>query len=822
MSAYVDEDEPSASLYVSRAPASMRSSQSGRPFLSMLNPMGRSYAGYAHPGVVEEEDEEEIDLVQHPGHPNRPIREDSMDDDEVPTSLMIETPKPKLPFEVHQPPRPSDLIQPSLPQPAVAPPKPMRGMDSYERALWNWFNVYNLDAFLQEVYAYYEGKGIYCIALSKGLNLLTVGFSGFTWLFFMLFGAFYIYQVLQFIFSMQRLFELYQFYTHLLGVPDSDVQTISWPEVVRRIGLIREHNPITSLSSQTDGTNPTTAKLDAHDIANRIMRQENYLIALFDRKLLDLRVPLPRLLERLIPPNEQKQNLTRALEWNLRACLLGHLFDHRGTVRGVFLKDKNKQGLASELRRRMIFFGAINFIFAPLIVAYLLMHSFFRYFAEYHKNPSSAGARQYTPYAKWTFREYNELPHIFARRLDNSYPLASEYMDQFPKEKMTIIARFVSFISGSFAAVLILASVIDPDIFLHFEITPGRTVVFYITIFGTILGIARGMVPDAHQVFDPEMILKEVIRYTHYLPKEWEGQLHSKRVHTEFGLLFDTKVTIFLNELVSVMVTPFILWYSLPQHAEKIIDFFRESTWHVEGLGYVCNSAVFDLGRHGRPFEHEHDESEPSKITKGKGKSKLRERETKMEQSLLNFKAANPEWNPSDQTGSLYLSRNADMTHAPSRAGPGLRQARSRSRFGQHLHPAGHAQHRTSSSMIIHRDRDRAGTTETFGAEVQMPESKLAERAAIYERALQQSVKLKSSTASVPRRASEPTPEPMNKEGTMHRLDIGSALGESYDDAQPIFGEPQKRAEDPIDEEFVDGGFMGLLGNIYEQRRGVL
>ncbi|KAF8744430.1 Autophagy-related protein 9, partial [Rhizoctonia solani] len=856
MSAYVDEDEPSASLYVSRAPNSMRSSQSGRPFLSMLNPMGRSYAGYAHPGVVEEEDEEEIDLVQHPGQPSHLTRRDSVDDDEVPTSLMIEISKPKqLSFEVNQPPRPSDLIQPSLPQPAVAPPKPMRGMDNYERALWNWFNVYNLDAFLQEVYAYYEGKGIYCIALSKGLNLLTVGFvigfstfllgcvdyskirhtgttqlsdvvisrswhrfSGFTWLFFMLFGAFYIYQILQFIFSMQRLFELYQFYTHLLGVPDSDVQTISWPEVVRRIGLIREHNPITSLSSQTDGANPTTAKLDAHDIANRIMRQENYLIALFDRELLDLRVPLPKLLERLFPPNEQKQNLTRALEWNLRACLLGHLFDHRGTVRGVFLKEKNKHGLAAELRRRMIFFGAINFIFAPLIVTYLLMHSFFRYFEEYHKNPSSAGARQYTPYAKWTFREYNELPHIFARRLDNSYPMASEYMDQFPKEKMTIIARFVSFISGSFAAVLILASVIDPDIFLHFEITPGRTVVFYITVFGTILGIARGMVPDAHQVFDPEMILKEVIRYTHYLPKEWEGQLHSKRVHTEFGLLFDTKVTIFLNELISVMVTPFILWYSLPQHAEKIIDFFRESTWHVEGLGYVCNSAVFDLGRHGRPFEHEPEEPEPRKV----GKGKLRERETKMEQSLLNFKAANPEWNPSDQTGSLYLSRNADMAHPSSRAGHNLRQARSRSRFRQHLHPTSHTQPRASSPTIIHRDRAGATATENFGAEVQMPEAKLAERAAVYERALQHSVKLRSSTTSAPRRASEPTPEPMNKDPDSQRLDIGSALGESYDDAQPIFGEPQGRAEDPIDEEFVDGGFMGLLGNIYEQRKGVL
>ena len=56
-------------------------------------------------------------------------------------------------------------------------PKQMRGLDAYERALWNWVNVYNLDAFLQEVYHYYQGKGIYCIALSRGLNLLSVPFS---------------------------------------------------------------------------------------------------------------------------------------------------------------------------------------------------------------------------------------------------------------------------------------------------------------------------------------------------------------------------------------------------------------------------------------------------------------------------------------------------------------------------------------------------------------------------------------------------------------------------------------------------------------------
>ena len=45
-------------------------------------------------------------------------------------------------------------------------------LDAREKALWNWVNVENLDGFLQEVYCYYEGNGIYSIALSRALNLL--------------------------------------------------------------------------------------------------------------------------------------------------------------------------------------------------------------------------------------------------------------------------------------------------------------------------------------------------------------------------------------------------------------------------------------------------------------------------------------------------------------------------------------------------------------------------------------------------------------------------------------------------------------------------
>ena len=71
------------------------------------------------------------------------------------------------------------------------------------------------------------------------------------------------------------------------------------------------------------------------------------------------------------------------------------------------------------------------------------------------------------------------------------------------------------------------------------------------------------------------------------------------QVHKEFGKLFDMKIMVFALELLSVVITPFVLCFSLPNSAPAIIDFFREFTIHVDGLGYVCSFAKFDFKRHG-------------------------------------------------------------------------------------------------------------------------------------------------------------------------------------------------------------------------------
>ncbi len=157
------------------------------------------------------------------------------------------------------------------------------------------------------------------------------------------------------------------------------------------------------------------------------------------------------------------------------------------------------------------------------------------------------------------------------------------------------IARSVAFMSGAITAVLAVCTVLDSELFLGFEITKDRTVLFYLGIFGAIWAMTRGMVSEEAAVFNPEYALRNVIEYTHYMPDHWEGRLHSFEVKTEFAELYKMKVVIFLEEVMGIITTPMLLLFALPKCSDQIVDFFREFTVHVDGLGYVCSFAVFDF-----------------------------------------------------------------------------------------------------------------------------------------------------------------------------------------------------------------------------------
>jgi autophagy-related protein 9 len=154
------------------------------------------------------------------------------------------------------------------------------------------------------------------------------------------------------------------------------MQTVSWQDIVARIMALRDANPITvekiSPSNRKYLGSQSKQRLDAHDIANRLMRKENYLIALFNKEILDLTLPIPFL--------QGRQLFSRTMLWNLDWCIMDFIFNDYGQVRQLVLKDSHRRQLSDGLRNRFLFAGFMNVIFAPIIVVYLIVVYFFRYF----------------------------------------------------------------------------------------------------------------------------------------------------------------------------------------------------------------------------------------------------------------------------------------------------------------------------------------------------------------------------------------------------------------------------------------------------------
>lgn len=491
-------------------------------------------------------------------------------------------------------------------------------------ATWMFTNAGNLDAFLLEVYQYYVQHGLWSVMLSKAINQVTELFV-FSFAMFLttcidytkipsskstaevlipkcmskasslksaalfFFVMYWFVTLANNVRSVRRLFGMHDFYQHVLGISDTDIQTISWVRVVD--GLVKVQNANVETANPPPKVkkyleyNKPQQRLSAETIANRLMRQANYYVAMYNKDILDFTLPLPLV--------GNRQFYSKSLEWSIDFCLTNFIFDEQGSMRPFCLDVKHRGVLVEALRRRLRFAALTSVLMAPFNILRFCVMYFFRYYTEFTRNPSRVSARTFTPFAEWKIREFNELEHLFQRRLRQAHPFAIEYLKQFPKDKIDQAWRFIAFISGAIAAVLTIATLLDPELFLGFEVTPGRTAVFWLTIMVGIFGVAHGSLPDETEVHDPVLHLREVLMFTHYMPAHWKDRLHSNEVRSEFSALYQMKVVIFLEEILSLVLAPWILWRNSGQRCERIIDFFREHTVHVDGIGNQCNFAVF-------------------------------------------------------------------------------------------------------------------------------------------------------------------------------------------------------------------------------------
>ncbi|KAM3717681.1 Autophagy-related protein 9A [Dirofilaria immitis] len=532
-----------------------------------------------------------------------------------------------------------------------------------------WDGVENLDQFFTRVYEYHQNGGYLCIVIKHILTLLQFIFvvwfvaflqarvdydvlfrnknitaegkptggkirledviypdwshiDAFTLCLLVFAVLFWIFRAARVFYQIYQFGEIRTFYHSALGIEDVLLSDLKWQEVVQ---LICDKQPSIHLILNKEG-------ITALDLYQRILRHKNYFVALVNKEILPPIINVPFIGPMPYLPNGLKMNL----EWLL---FYGVWSPWKGPYE---LKEEYKHAqnifrLADELDSAILKMAIGNFILFPLVFIYQVLYFFFTYGELLKRDPSSFAMRRYSNFGRNKLRHFNELDHELRIRLSKSHRAATQYMEQFVSPLGQVIARKVQFVAGAICIVLLLLGLWDEDV-LSIE-----HVLTIISASGLIAVACQSFIGDENMIYWPETLLDMVIAQIHYAPDSWKGKAHTDTVRKEFGHLFELKARFLLEELLSPILTPFVLLFWIRPKAKELVDFFHNFTISVEGLGDVCSFAQMDIRQHGDPNWSFHELTKEEIVNM---RGKVHANDGKTELSLVNFASNHPEWKP--------------------------------------------------------------------------------------------------------------------------------------------------------------------------------
>ena len=496
-------------------------------------------------------------------------------------------------------------------------------------------------------------------------------------LLFFTYGCFY---VVQFGHAIVAAVESKLFLEEVLAVTDRDLEVgkYEWGEIVERMseaqrvgrcrvailpGIGVKSGPAISMMSSSMNT---MNRQNGHDaaaneeptghlvVAQRIMRRENFMIAFFNKGLLDLTLPtIPPQFGRLAtwmnkPKEEKKIFFSKSMEWSIYFCVLNYMFNHSRKIRPAFYGDP------SSLRRRFVLCGIAHAVFMPFLLFFVSLHFFMSNIYDWQSTKEYLGPREWSDVSRWKFREFNELNHSFERRMEPSYKTASAYLEMFSKPSPLAVAvgRILVFVSGSLGTLLLVFAAINDAILLHVKVG-NWNLLWYAGVLGASFSIGKALLPKSNNPYvchsrrnmmnNMSVELEKVASHTHFLPDSWRGKGWDDKTKKEFSAMFAYKAYHFAMEVASIVVAPIILSVSLPRCADEICQFVRESKVEVSGVGDVVGFSTFDFDS----FEDENwsgkdEHSHPSDAATVNVRPKTKH--GKMEKSFFNFKAVYFKW----------------------------------------------------------------------------------------------------------------------------------------------------------------------------------
>ena len=384
-----------------------------------------------------------------------------------------------------------------------------------------------------------------------------INFFNLHWMFWVVLVTFFAYLFFKIlgILDKVRIYQKVKFFYHDdLNISNNEIKTISWEGIVERIFNKYNHS-----------------KFDVYNVAGRITAEDNFMISLFDREIISLPC------------------LTDLMHWNLTYCIIHSIFNEEQKIHLDFFTNLDKY--VRSVKKRLFYVSLVNFIMMPFILVFLFFVNFFTYCENFYSKPGAFINYNWTKLSHWKFRYYNELYHNFHQRLKIAEKPSAEYLNQFPNKITESVTKFVVFVLSSLFSVLIILALVNENILVNLNIL-GKSIIWYITVLGSIAAVLRATISDKIVYFPGEKmaVIKEKIEF---IPDEWVNKANSTDIKNKFSKFYQYKITTILTNIVYTFLVPFHLWY-IYFDAKNIVKFIKRTAVKHPQMGYICKYSLFD------------------------------------------------------------------------------------------------------------------------------------------------------------------------------------------------------------------------------------
>ena len=451
-----------------------------------------------------------------------------------------------------------------------------------------------------------------------------------------------------------------QFYADALRIRDCTLFT--WPEVQAR--LIE-----TERVCLFQGKNLT--ELDVH---NRILRRTNYMIALVNKQLLPIHYRLPLLGEITYLP----KGLLYYFNFLFFKAPFIRMFETNWKLKDEYKQIARREECAQTLRRNCVRLSLLMAFFGIFFSFWQFLNLFYRYADEMKTNPGRIFAfRTWTPYARLYCRHFNELDHNLEDRLNKGHRPATKYMNSFISVPLESLAKLVMFMCRAMAAVIGLLAMYSEHVLGVEHMVTLLAALFFVGF--ACNGFIRGDIPQKHTQTE---LYEHVLAHIHYVPCNHPAETPQARSH--LAVLFGYKISAIMEELVCPFVAPYIVYKHLGARSSELVDFFRNCSIEIPGIGDVCSFAMMNIDKNGNPTVRQAIEkcttrNEPVPSVSSANLQEVHEdpnyerfsakpcivsENGKLELSLIHFKSMNPGWRPYDSQANFIQSFQHDLRNA--------------------------------------------------------------------------------------------------------------------------------------------------------------